>query len=94
MRYMLLIWGHGSEADGATEAEPQIAADGLEDGEPCWAPWAREMEARGVVLHDGAQRRSPSSNPRLRQFRPAAIRHATLPVETGDIPCGLAGHAA
>ena len=61
MRYMLLIWGHGSEADGATEAEPQIAADGLEDGEPCWAPWAREMEARGVILHDGAQLMGPEA---------------------------------
>src|SRR5262252_785493 len=61
MRYMLLIWGHGSDVDGATEAEPQISAGGLEDGEPCWAPWAREMEARGVVLHDGAQLMGPEA---------------------------------
>jgi hypothetical protein len=26
-----------------------------EPDEPCWVPWAREMEARGVILHDGAQ---------------------------------------
>jgi len=46
MRYMLLMLGQES-------AEPEPAHG--EDEEPCWMPWAREMEARGVTLMDGAQ---------------------------------------
>ena len=54
-RYMLLMCGD-AEADEATaETEAQAAAVSSEPDEPCWMPWAREMEARGVVLHDGAQ---------------------------------------
>jgi len=45
MRYMLMMFG----SETADYSPP-----GLHD-EPCWMPWAREMEARGVVLKDGAQ---------------------------------------
>jgi hypothetical protein len=55
MRYMLLMCGEVEAAEPSTPPEPVpvVAADGLD--EPCWMPWAREMEARGVILHDGAQ---------------------------------------
>jgi hypothetical protein len=43
---MLLVCGQ-EEADDAT-------ADHDEE-EPCWAPWAREMKARGVLLVEGSQ---------------------------------------
>jgi len=46
MRYMLLMCGN-EENDG-----PAAHAD-LE--EPCWMPWAREMQARGVLLVEGSQ---------------------------------------
>lgn len=46
MRYMLLMSG-----EEPAEETPEVA----ETGEPCWMPWAREMEASGVVLLDGAQ---------------------------------------
>jgi hypothetical protein len=54
-RYMLLMCGEVEAAEPSTPPEPVpvVAADGLD--EPCWMPWAREMEARGVILHDGAQ---------------------------------------
>jgi hypothetical protein len=62
MRYMLLMCGD-AEADEATaeagvddaRAEAGIDPVASEPDEPCWMPWTREMEARGVVLHDGAQ---------------------------------------
>jgi hypothetical protein len=59
MRYMLLMCGQ-VEADEAVPEPTPAAADG-EPAEPCWMPWAREMEARGVVLHDGAQLRPVST---------------------------------
>jgi len=46
VRYMLLMCGN-EEADGP--------ADHAEDEEPCWMPWAREMQARGVLLVEGSQ---------------------------------------
>jgi hypothetical protein len=46
MRYMLLMCGN-EEEDG-----PTAHAD---DEEPCWMPWAREMQARGVLLVEGSQ---------------------------------------
>ncbi len=56
MRYMLLMCGEVEAADGAaTEPEVQPTTAATEPDEPCWMPWAREMEARGVILHDGAQ---------------------------------------
>jgi hypothetical protein len=53
MRYMLLMCGdaEADEANGETGAGPA----GSEPEEPCWMPWTREMEARGVVLLGGAQ---------------------------------------
>jgi hypothetical protein len=54
-RYMLLMCGEveAAEPSAPPEPTPVAAADGQD--EPCWMPWAREMEARGVILHDGAQ---------------------------------------
>jgi hypothetical protein len=49
-RYLLLMCGD--------ETAPQLAPHPVADGEteePCWMPWAREMEARGVQLVEGAQ---------------------------------------
>jgi hypothetical protein len=45
MRYMLLVCGQ-------EEAEDPEAH---EEDEPCWAPWARELQARGVLLVEGSQ---------------------------------------
>lgn len=55
MRYMLLMCGEveAAEPSAPPEPTPVAAAGGLD--EPCWMPWAREMETRGVILHDGAQ---------------------------------------
>jgi hypothetical protein len=56
MRYMLLMCGEveAPEPVGAVpESRNASAASGAD--EPCWMPWTREMEARGVILHDGAQ---------------------------------------
>lgn len=55
MRYMLLMSGEveAPESDAVPEPRAQPTADDAD--EPCWMPWAREMEARGVILHDGAQ---------------------------------------
>jgi hypothetical protein len=48
MRYMLLMCGD--------ETAPAIAPHPGADGdEPCWMPWAREMQARGVLLVEGSQ---------------------------------------
>jgi hypothetical protein len=49
MRYMLLMCGNEAE-----ESEPHPTAGGEPD-EPCWMPWAREMQARGVLLVEGSQ---------------------------------------
>ena len=53
---MLLMCGD----ETAPQITPHPAADG-ETEEPCWMPWAREMEARGVVLLDGAQLQATST---------------------------------
>jgi hypothetical protein len=54
MRYMLLMCGEVEAPEPSTVPAPaQAAADGAD--EPCWMPWAREMDTRGVILHDGAQ---------------------------------------
>jgi hypothetical protein len=53
MRYMLLMV--------AAEAAEDDQAPAPESDEPCWMPWAREMQARGVVLGDGAQLRPAST---------------------------------
>ena len=45
MRYLLLMCGQ----EDAEDAPPHDA------DEPCWMPWAREMQARGVVLVEGSQ---------------------------------------
>jgi len=50
MRYMLLMCGD----ETAPEIAPHPAEDGVE-AEPCWMPWAREMQARGVLLVEGSQ---------------------------------------
>jgi hypothetical protein len=53
MRYMLLMCAEESaeEQDEAPAQEnPGAALD-----EPCWAPWARLVQGRGVVLRDGAK---------------------------------------
>jgi hypothetical protein len=50
MRYMLLMCG--SEAG---ENEPDTASAHGDAEEPCWMPWAREMQARGVLLVEGSQ---------------------------------------
>jgi hypothetical protein len=46
MRYMLLVCG---------QEEPDDATADHDEGEPCWAPWARELQARGVLLVEGSQ---------------------------------------
>jgi hypothetical protein len=46
VRYLLLMCGQ-------EDAEDAPAHD--DNDEPCWMPWAREMEARGVVLVEGSQ---------------------------------------
>ncbi len=51
MRYMLMMFGEES-ADGGVPGPAQPPG---EENEPCWLPWAREMQARGVILSDGAQ---------------------------------------
>ena len=52
MRYMLLVCGQ-EDADTATDHED--GATDHEVGEPCWAPWAREIQARGILLVEGSQ---------------------------------------
>jgi hypothetical protein len=55
MRYMLLMCGEVETPEPGTLAEPGPAKAASDADEPCWMPWAREMEAGGVILHDGAQ---------------------------------------
>jgi hypothetical protein len=54
-RYMLLMCGEVEAAEPSAPPEPTPAAAAHGQDEPCWMPWAREMETRGVILHDGAQ---------------------------------------
>jgi hypothetical protein len=51
VKYMLLMWGDGTDADG------QAAAQVCEAG---WSQWVAEMQERGVVLHDGGALASTS----------------------------------
>ena len=46
MRYLLLMCG---------QEDPEDAPAHDDADEPCWMPWAREMQARGVLLVEGAQ---------------------------------------
>jgi hypothetical protein len=52
MEYMLLMISRHSPEDGPVTTE---------SGEPCCAPWIREMTAQGVVIKDGAQLQSASA---------------------------------
>jgi hypothetical protein len=52
MRYMLLVCG---------QEEAEHPAAGHDADEPCWAPWARELQARGVLLVEGSQLQSVST---------------------------------
>jgi hypothetical protein len=49
MRYMLLMCSDESAEEPAEQIDQEAS------GEPCWAPWARAMKARRVVLRDGAR---------------------------------------
>ena len=62
IRYMLLMCGQveADETVPAPEPVPAAAAAAAAD-EPCWMPWAREMDVRGVVRHGGAQLRPVST---------------------------------
>ena len=55
MRYMLLMCGEVEAPEPGVVPEPRPAPAATDADEPCWMPWAREMDARGVILHDGAQ---------------------------------------
>jgi hypothetical protein len=55
MRYMLLMCGEVETPEPDAVPEPRPAQAASDADEPCWMPWTREMEARGVILHDGAQ---------------------------------------
>jgi len=55
MRYMLLMRGEVEAPESGAVPDPPTAPAVSDADEPCWMPWAREMEARGVILHDGAQ---------------------------------------
>lgn len=54
MRYMLLMCGEIEAPEPSAVPVPAPPGNAAPE-EPCWMPWAREMEARGVILHDGAQ---------------------------------------
>jgi hypothetical protein len=55
MRYMLLMCGEVEAPEANVVAEPRDTSASTDPDEPCWMPWAREMDARGVIMHDGAQ---------------------------------------
>ena len=60
MRYMLLMCGKVEAPEPSTVPVPAPAGNAataatVAPDEPCWMPWAREMEARGVIRHGGAQ---------------------------------------
>jgi hypothetical protein len=55
MRYMLLMCGEVEAPEPDVVPEPRAASASNVADEPCWMPWAREMDARGVIMHDGAQ---------------------------------------
>ena len=57
MRYMLLMWGDGTDPDG------KAAARVCEAG---WLPWVSEMQKRGVVLHGGGVLASPGDSATIR----------------------------
>jgi hypothetical protein len=46
MRYLLLVCGEEA-ADPAPEPDPEA--------EPCWMPWKREMDARGIDSCNGGR---------------------------------------
>jgi hypothetical protein len=52
MQYMLLMCGTEENDDSALLAAEE---------EPCWLPWARELDARGVVRRGGGRLRSVST---------------------------------
>jgi len=69
MRYMLLICGQEEAEDSSPDHD---------EDEPCWMPWAREMQARGVLLVEGAQ---------LQPIRTATtVRNAGTEVLVADGP--------
>jgi hypothetical protein len=52
---MLLMCGEVEAPEPNAVGAPKPAPAASDADEPCWMPWAREMEARGVIMHDGAQ---------------------------------------
>jgi len=55
MRYMLMMCGEAEAPEASAVGASRPAPTVSDASEPCWMPWSREMEARGVILHDGAQ---------------------------------------
>ena len=53
MKYMLLMWGDGT--DSGTKAAARVCEAG-------WIPWVTEMQERGVMLHGGGVLASASSS--------------------------------
>jgi hypothetical protein len=51
VRYMLLVYGAGPDA------EPDGSAPPAAETEPCWIPWADQLAQLGVEMHDGAMLR-------------------------------------
>ena len=64
MKYMLLIWGDGTDPDGTAAA--QVCEAG-------WTPWVAEMHERGVVLHDGGTLASASNSATVRVSGPEVL---------------------
>ena len=64
MKYMLLMWGTG------TDLERRAAARVCEAG---WPAWVSEMQQRGVVLHDGGVLASPSDSATVRVAGPEVL---------------------
>jgi hypothetical protein len=52
---MLLMCGEVEAPEPGVVPEPVAGSASNAADEPCWMPWAREMDARGVIMHDGAQ---------------------------------------
>jgi hypothetical protein len=61
MRYMLLMMCDQETAEDSTPESEAVTS-----GEPCWMPWHKEMEARGVVLVDGGQLQPASASTTVR----------------------------
>ena len=55
MRYMLLMCGEVEAPEPSAVGAPRPVSADSDADEPCWMPWLREIEARGIVQHDGAQ---------------------------------------